>query len=309
MGQAAEAASLLYYAGAKRVWLFGSIARREVRDNKSDLDLAVEGLDEHLVKSLRSSLRARLRCKVDVVSMDRALPQLREGILKCRVAVSREACQNPNGLVTELPNRPVPSSFPEGLQETRMRNVLESLGSKGVSSVLDLGCGNGMLIERLAAEPGIIRLLGVDSSMAALETARQRLGLSCATATQGKISLIQALATNPDPQFQGFDAVTAVEVIEHLDPARLSAFGRVVFHYLRPALVIMTTPNFEYNVRWNSAPVLRRKDHRFEWTRSQFRDWVTTFASRRPYICEFKEIGTSFRNLGAPTQMVICSTS
>jgi hypothetical protein len=78
--------------------------------------------------------------------------------------------------------------------------------------------------------------------------------------------------------------VTAVEVIEHLDTACLAAFGRVVFGYLQPALVILTTPNFEYNVRWNAVPALRRKDHHFEWTRSQFQEWVSNFVRRHQYM-------------------------
>jgi predicted nucleotidyltransferase/SAM-dependent methyltransferase len=308
MQQAAEAASLLYHAGARRVWLFGSIARREVRDKRSDLDLAVEGLDEDQVRNLRTALRMRLRCKVDVVSMDHAVPELRQGILRCRVPVSREACRSAEGLVFALPHQPPPAPVsPQGLQETRLQAVMVALRAHGASTVLDLGCGPGMLLERLATEPKIKRVLGVDMSMAALEAARRRMGLLPNAVIQGRIGLLQALATNPDPRFLGFGAVTAVEVIEHLDTARLAAFGRVVFGYLRPDLVILTTPNFEYNIRWHSVPTLRRKDHRFEWTRCQFQDWVLYLAGRHQYACEFDEIGTSFGRMGRPTQMVTCS--
>lgn len=305
--QAAEAVSLLYAAGARRVWLFGSIARRDIRDKRSDLDLAVEGLDEKQVRSLRTALRMRLRCKVDVVSMDHAVPELRQGILRCRVPVSREACRTAEGLSLALPPQPLTvPEFPQGLQETRLQAVMATLRAHRASTVLDLGCGPGMLLEKLASEPRIERALGVDMSIVALEAARHRLSLLPSARAQGRIQLLQALATNPDPRFLGFDAVTAVEVIEHLDLARLSAFGRVVFGYLRPALVIITTPNVEYNIRWNAVPAMRRKDHRFEWTRRQFQEWVSDLAGRHRYTCKFDEIGTSFGQVGGPTQMVTC---
>lgn len=305
--QAAEAASMLYQAGARRVWLFGSIARGEVRDKRSDLDLAVEGLGDDQIQSLRRRLRALLRCKVDVVSMERAIPELRQGILKCRVPVSRESCETQNGLSRALPNALGPLAFPQSLHESRIQAVVDALRTHRARAVLDLGCGGGILLDRLAADPGIERVLGVDLSVAALEAARQRLGLERRDATTGRVSLLHALATNPDPRFRGYDAVTAVEVIEHLDPSRLAAFARVVFTYLRPSLVIITTPNVEYNVRWNAVPTLRRKDHRFEWTRDQFYKWVMDANPLGRYECLFKGIGTPYGPAGAPSQMAVCS--
>ena len=61
-------------------------------------------------------------------------------------------------------------------------------------------------------------------------------------------------------------------LIEHLDPARLSSFERVVFQHARPRTVVLTTPNREYNVIWETLPagVMRHGDHRFEWTREEF---------------------------------------
>lgn len=305
--QAAEAAFLLYHAGARRVWLFGSIARGEVRDKRSDLDLAVEGLSDDQIQSLQRGLRALLRCKVDVVNMEHALPELRQGILKCRVFVSRESCQTKNGLARALPNAITPPASSQSFHESRLHAVVDALKTHGARAVLDLGCGSGMLLEKLAADPSIERVLGVDLSVAALKAARQRLGLGSDTAATGRVHLLHALATNPDPRFRGYDAVTAVEVIEHLDPARLAAFARVVFTYLRPLLVIITTPNIEYNVRWNVVPTPRRKDHRFEWTRDQFHKWVMDANTRSGYTCVFKGIGTPYGHAGTPTQMAICS--
>jgi 2-polyprenyl-3-methyl-5-hydroxy-6-metoxy-1,4-benzoquinol methylase len=300
--QAAEAVALLYHAGAHRVWLFGSIARGEVKDRRSDLDLAVEGLRDEQVQRLRLHLRATLRCKVDVVGMERALPQLREGILKCRVPISRESCRTPESFARTLPSIDLPVTAPRSLQQSRLQAVADALRNENARSVLDLGCGPGLLLERLAADPHIRDILGVDFSPAALNAARQRLG-SIASADH-RVQLLHALATNPDPRFKGYDAVTAVELLEHFDAVRLAAFGRVIFSYLRPRIIVMTTPNVEYNVRWCAEPRLRRKDHRFEWTRLQFRQWISNADSLGAYSSSFQQIGTPWKSAGSPTQMV-----
>jgi hypothetical protein len=43
--------------------------------------------------------------------------------------------------------------------------------------------------------------------------------------------------------------------------------------YFRPAVFIVTTPSTEFNAFFagEAVPTLRHPDHRFEWTRDQFR--------------------------------------
>ena len=87
------------------------------------------------------------------------------------------------------------------------------------------------------------------------------------------------MLTYRDEKLAGFDAAAIVEVIEHLDPARLAAFERVVFQQARPRTVVLTTPNKEYNVKWETLPAgaMRHGDHRFEWTRDEFQDWCAAW--------------------------------
>jgi 2-polyprenyl-3-methyl-5-hydroxy-6-metoxy-1,4-benzoquinol methylase len=75
-----------------------------------------------------------------------------------------------------------------------------------------------------------------------------------------------------DKRLAEFDAAVVVEVIEHLDPPRLSAFERVLFQHAKPRTVVLTTPNAEYNIMWETLPAgnFRHPDHRFEWTRQEF---------------------------------------
>src|SRR5262249_27767635 len=97
-----------------------------------------------------------------------------------------------------------------------------------------------------------------------------------------RIQLIQGSLLYRDNRLQGFDAAAVVEVIEHLDPPRFTAFERVLFEFAKPQSVIITTPNAEYNVKWETLPAadFRHKDHRFEWTREQFRTWANSICNR-----------------------------
>jgi hypothetical protein len=94
-------------------------------------------------------------------------------------------------------------------------------------------------------------------------------------------------------------------VVEHLDPPRLAAFERVVFEFARPGLVVLTTPNCEYNVRFETLPAgaLRHPDHRFEWTRAEFQAWANRVAARFGYRVTFRAVGPEDAQVGAPTQM------
>jgi hypothetical protein len=112
-----------------------------------------------------------------------------------------------------------------------------------------------------------------------------------------------------DTRLTGFDAASVVEVIEHLDPPRLAAFERVVFEFARPGTVVITTPNSEYNVKWETLPAgkFRHKDHRFEWNRSQFQAWAHALAERFGYNVRFAPIGPEDAIVGSPTQMAVFS--
>jgi len=110
-----------------------------------------------------------------------------------------------------------------------------------------------------------------------------------------------------DRRLEGYDAAAVVEVIEHLDPPRLAAFERVLFEFARPPTVIVTTPNVEYNVRFETLPAgkLRHRDHRFEWTREEFQRWANAVAARFWYAVRFLPIGPEDAEVGPPTQMAV----
>jgi hypothetical protein len=98
-----------------------------------------------------------------------------------------------------------------------------------------------------------------------------------------------------------------MEVVEHVDPHRLSALEHAVFHAARPRAVVVTTPNIEYNVRYETleAGRFRHSDHRFEWTRAEFRDWAGRVASAHGYQVRFKPVGEIDPELGPSTQLAL----
>jgi 3' terminal RNA ribose 2'-O-methyltransferase Hen1 len=194
------------------------------------------------------------------------------------------------------------------LNEQRLGAVIAALRQTGARRVLDLGCGEGRLVRALLADRSFAEIVGVDASHRALEIASARLRLErLPEAQRERVKLFQGSLTYRDKRLAGFDAAAVVEVIEHLDPPRLAAFERAVFEFARPAGVVVTTPNAEYNVKFEDLPAgrFRHKDHRFEWSRAEFERWARSVAERFGYGARFSPIGPVDPALGAPTQMAV----
>jgi SAM-dependent methyltransferase len=197
---------------------------------------------------------------------------------------------------------------PVSLATARRVAILAALRAAGATRVLDLGCGEGLLIRALLADPRVTEVLGVDVSVHALTVAARRLGLKRMSERQAaRVELTQGALTYTDDRLKGYDAAVLSEVVEHLDPPRLPALEYAVFGAARPGTVVVTTPNAEYNVRWETLPVgqVRHHDHRFEWTRAEFRGWAGSVAERYGYAVEFIPVGDDDPELGPPTQMAV----
>jgi predicted RNA methylase len=163
------------------------------------------------------------------------------------------------------------------LHNERLEKVIQTLLASHAESVLDLGCGPGKLLARLASEQRFKKIVGIDISLDALAAARH-------------------LLAN--------DAAVMLETIEHVDPHRLSAVEQAVFAGYCPRTVLVTTPNRDYNVLHGLPEGARRhRDHRFEWCRSKFRTWSEGVARRHGYWVVFDDIGAVYRTLGGSTQM------
>jgi 3' terminal RNA ribose 2'-O-methyltransferase Hen1 len=197
---------------------------------------------------------------------------------------------------------------PISLAEQRMGAVMAALRSAGAMRVLDLGCGEGRLLRELLKDKTFAEIVGLDVSHRVLEIAAQRLHLdNLPTMQKERIRLLHGSLTYRDARLAGYDAATVVEVIEHQDAPRLAAFERVLFEFAHPQTVVVTTPNVEYNVKFETLPAgkMRHKDHRFEWTRAEFQAWATSMATRFGYSVRFLPVGSEDQAVGSPTQMGI----
>jgi 3' terminal RNA ribose 2'-O-methyltransferase Hen1 len=201
---------------------------------------------------------------------------------------------------------------PIRLNDERLNAVIAALQAasahNAAMTIADLGCGEGKLLQRLMRERWAGRLIGLDPAAGGLERAARRLKLHLAGGPpEGRVTLLHGSLTYRDARWSGADAAALVEVIEHLDPERLPLVERVVFGAARPATVVVTTPNAEYNALFPNlgAGALRHPDHRFEWTRTEFRAWADGIEKRYGYRAVFSGIGREDETLGAPTQMAV----
>lgn len=196
------------------------------------------------------------------------------------------------------------------LNEHRLNAVVATLKRLAAKRVVDLGCGEGNLLKALLKEREFEKIVGLDVSHRALDMAEQRLGIADLPDQQkARISLMQGSLIYKDKRMEGFDAATCIEVIEHLDPYRLDTFEKVLFQFAKPRSIVLSTPNVEYNCKFDRLPAgqFRHKDHRFEWTREQFQSWANRVANEHKYTVEFFPIGTVDDTVGAPTQMAVFS--
>ncbi|ATL31133.1 HEN1 C-terminal domain, double-stranded RNA 3'-methylase [Streptomyces formicae] len=201
---------------------------------------------------------------------------------------------------TDTDEQPVP------LAVRRRTAILAELAASGASRVLDLGCGQGQLVQELLKDVRYTEIVGVDVSVRALTVAARRLKLDRMGERRAeRVTLTQGSLAYTDKRLKGYDAAVLSEVVEHLDIERLPALEYAVFGSARPRTVLVTTPNVEYNVRWETLPAghARHGDHRFEWTREEFRAWAHRVAERHGYDVRFEPVGDEDPEVGPPTQL------
>ncbi|TWD83193.1 3' terminal RNA ribose 2'-O-methyltransferase Hen1 [Kribbella amoyensis] len=208
----------------------------------------------------------------------------------------------------EVGDDAVPAERPVSLAVERRTAVVEVLRELGARRVADLGCGEGALVAELLRDGRYDEVVATDVSAGELTRAERRLNVrEMSDRQRERLRLFQSSVTYADDRLAGLDAAVLMEVVEHVDPPRLPALARAVFGAARPANVVVTTPNSEYNVRYESLPpgTFRHRDHRFEWDRAEFRDWADEVCRRHGYEVSFRPVGPDDPEVGPPTQLAL----
>lgn len=192
------------------------------------------------------------------------------------------------------------------LNDLRIQKVTETIRTYGVNNVIDMGCGEGKYLREYLKIPSLQKVVGVEVSSQVLKRAEERLKIDrLPERLRDKVKLLQGSLTYNDKRTQGYDMVTCIEVIEHIDEDRLDAFAQSLFGFAKPTYVVLTTPNVEFNATFENLPAgkFRHSDHRFEWDRKTFENWCDDVCQQYGYQVSFDGIGEVHPEYGSPTQM------
>ena len=200
---------------------------------------------------------------------------------------------------------PAETGRPVPLAVLRRQAVLGVLREAGARTVADLGCGEGTLTGDLLNDSGFTQVVAADVSARALAQAARRLRLDrMPDARRERLTMFQTSLTYRDARLAGLDAAVLMEVIEHVEPDRLTAVERAVFGFAAPRTVVVTTPNREYNPEYGmTGGRLRHRDHRFEWDRAEFTAWASRVGAAYGYGVRFAGAGQESPAAGPPTQL------
>ncbi|KAK3093573.1 hypothetical protein FSP39_017580 [Pinctada imbricata] len=189
-----------------------------------------------------------------------------------------------------------PTFFPP-LYQQRYCFIQQTLKEKKCKHVVDLGSAECTIIRWMVDVPSLEKIQLVDLDRQTLEANKWRIKPWTFDYLQKRerpleVEILYGSATRPDSRLRGCDVVTMVEFIEHLVDLDLKDVVFAVFATLRPKIVVMTTPNYEFNQLFPGPIRFRHWDHKFEWTRPQFESWCKEICERYEYQVEFAGIGS-----------------
>ncbi|KAL7737288.1 hypothetical protein ACLKA6_012910 [Drosophila palustris] len=129
-----------------------------------------------------------------------------------------------------------------------------------------------------------------------------------------QVKVLHGSVADSAEELRNTDAVIALELIEHVYDDVLTKIPTNIFGFMQPKIVVFSTPNSDFNIiftRFN--PLLpngfRHLDHKFEWTRAEFKAWCLGITEKYPnYIFALLGVGeppTGFESVGHVSQIAL----
>ncbi|KAL5012431.1 hypothetical protein ScPMuIL_010982 [Solemya velum] len=186
--------------------------------------------------------------------------------------------------------------FSPPLYVQRYSFIHDVLTKYQVKSVVDFGSAECKITSHLKHVKSVERIALVDQDLALIEQRRHSIKPRLHDFVYKRqsslfIQLFHGNATQLDQRIKDYEAATMVELIEHLFPEDLEGVRNMVFGQFQPRVVVITTPNSEYNVLFTDFSGMRHSDHKFEWTRQEFQNWCNNTALEYDYSVEYSGIG------------------
>jgi 2-polyprenyl-3-methyl-5-hydroxy-6-metoxy-1,4-benzoquinol methylase len=199
--------------------------------------------------------------------------------------------------IHELPALYTTGTFPDlavhnhGL---RMEAVINALASNDTRHMIDLGCGDGALVKRIAQSSLQLKTyIGVDTWHDRLEAAGSGLSPDDTHVEfrEGSMTDLHNLLHNPAP-YRKLGAVVLLETIEHVPRDQVQHIESGVFGHVSPDLVVVTTPDATKRLNTDQ---LSARGHHFEWDIAEFQEWATDVTER------YEDYSFKIAQLSGPT--------
>lgn len=197
----------------------------------------------------------------------------------------------------------------------KVRDILSTCPD--ITKIADFGCAEGKFLRFLKKLSNVEEISCIDCNDYCLEQCIYESrplawDFIFGRSKELNINVYKGSVAQTDSRLIGYDAITCIELIEHLTPDVLSKLPENIFGFIKPKIVIITTPNIEFNVLFpqlKESSNLRHWDHKFEWTRQQFQNWCQKIVTDYPqYSYEITGVGEPpirSKHLGYCTQISI----
>ncbi|KAF8265924.1 hypothetical protein EI94DRAFT_1587199 [Lactarius quietus] len=211
-----------------------------------------------------------------------------------------------NSIAAEVQN--VKVKFYPPLHEQRRAWVFDALRRESVTSLLDVGCGEGILLQHLTytapwrayssstSAPAVFEMPDLIHlrDLHGLDIVHSKLLHAIDITEPPKnaydwtrfedlhVFIWEGGLQRPNAIFRGIDCIVATEVVEHLPEDVLTSFAPILLGNYAPRLLLLTTPSYDFNVyfsspgddyKWGFPDPTMRTDRKFRHSDHKF-EWT-----------------------------------